>query len=343
MKTLLTLSLSLVIVSSQAKAHHSFAASFVDTEIVREGVVNRYIFKNPHVLFYMTVTDEDGEETEWMVEGSAATSRRSAGWSNETIQLGEHVRITGRAGRDNKPMISMGNVEVLDPETRAVLRNPTVRGGFFLPNQNNAEIISIPLLLADGRPNLRGAWGRGRGGPSFLNHRAPPFNETGIALQEQWDPVDDPQVACENPSLPRQGGYTPHPVRIEQFDDRVVISYEEYGGTRTVYFDGRDAGSVGDSLVKLGRSVARYEDDKLIIESTHILAGPTGQYGNQLSDQTTTVETYRRLDDPTQGPMVEMEMIINDPMHLYEPWEMVWKKLYVENYEFIAVECHAPY
>jgi hypothetical protein len=341
MKILLTLSLSLIIVSSQVNAHHSYSASFVDTEIMREGVVNRYIFKNPHVLFYMTVTDEGGEETEWMVEGSAATSLRSAGWSNETIQLGEHVRITGRAGRDNKPMISMGDVEVLDPETRAVLRNPAVRG--FPAEQNNAEIISIPLLLADGRPNLGGAWGRGRGGPSFRNHRAPPFNEAGIALQALWDPADDPQVACENPTLVRQAGFTPHPVRIEQFDDHVVVSYEEYGGVRTIYLDGRDAGGSGDGLVKLGRSSARYEGNALIIESTHIPAGPTGTPGNQLSDQTTVVETFRRLDDPMQGPMVEMEMIINDPTHLYEPWEMVWKKLYTESYEFIAVECHAPY
>lgn len=341
MKTLLMVSVGLIIVSSQANGHHSFAASFVDTEIVREGVVNRYIFKNPHVLMYMTVTDDNGEETEWMVEGSAATSLRSAGWSAGSIEVGEHVRITGRAGRDNKPMISMGNVEVLDPETRVVLRNPAVRG--FPAEQDNSEILSIPLLLADGRPNLSGAWARGRGGPGFRNHRAPPFNETGTALQAQWDPADDPQVACENPTLVRQGGFTPHPVRIEQFDDHVVISYEEYGGVRTIYFDGRDVGSAGDSLVKLGRSTARYEDDKLIIESTHIPAGPTGTPGNQLSDQTTTVETFRRLDDPTQGPMVEMEMIINDPGNLYEPWEMVWKKLYVEGYEFIDVECHAPY
>lgn len=340
MRILTALTATLILISVQANAHHSFAASFVETEIVREGVITRYVFKNPHVLMYMTVTDENGGETEWMVEGSAATSLRSAGWSADSMEVGEHVRITGRAGLDNKPMISMGKVEVLDPETRVVLRTPAIRG--FPAEQDNAEILSIPLLLADGRPNLSGTWARGRDGPSFRNHRAPPFNEVGEALQAQWDPADDPQVACENPSLPRQGGYTPHPVRIEQFDDRVVISYEEYGGVRTIYFDGRDAGSPGDSLVKLGRSTARYEGDTLVIESTHIRGGPTGQYGNQLSDQT-TVETFRRLDDPTQGPMVEMEMIINDPTHLYEPWEMVWKKLYIENYEFIEVECHAPY
>ena len=332
------LGMTLFLVAGQASAHHSFAASFLDEEIVREGVVDRYIFKNPHVLFYMTVADENGQEAEWMVEGSAATSLRNAGWNADTIQAGEHVRITGQAGRDGKPMISMGNVEVLDPETRAVLRNPALRRA---EGQVAAtEIQSIPLLLADGRPNLTGAWVQGRGGPGFRNHRAPPFNEAGTALQAQWDPVDDPQVACEDPSLVRQAGFTPHPVRIEQYDDRVVISYEEYGGVRTIYFDDRD---ISDDYRPLGESVARYEGDRLIIESTHIPGNPTGTPGNRLSNQTTTVETYRRLDDPTQGSMVEMEMIINDPGYLTEPWEMVWKKLYRENYEFIPVECHVPY
>ena len=332
------LGLAVFLVAGQASGHHSFAASFLDEEIVREGVVDRYIFKNPHVLFYMTVADENGQEAEWMVEGSAATSLRNAGWNADTIQPGEHVRISGKAGRDGKPMISMGNVEVLDPETRAVLRNPALRRA---EGQVAAtEIQSIPLLLADGRPNLTGAWVQGRGGPGFRNHRAPPFNEAGAALQAQWDPVDDPQVACEDPSLVRQAGFTPHPVRIEQYDDRVVISYEEYGGVRTIYFDDRD---ISDDDRPLGQSVARYEGDRLIIESAHIPGNPTGTPGNRLSDQTTTVETYRRLDDPTQGSMVEMEMIINDPGYLTEPWEMVWKKLYRENYEFIPVECHVPY
>ena len=331
-------SLTLALAPGQANAHHSFAASFTEDEIVREGVVNRYVFRNPHVLMYMSVTDEDGTQTEWMVEGSSATGLRNAGWSADTIQPGELVRISGNAGRDGKAMISMENVDVLHPDSRAVLRTPTMRRD--TSQVEPAEIVSIPLHLADGRPNLTGAWVQGRDGPGFRNHRLPPFNEAGAARQAQWDPADDPQVACEDPSLVRQAGFTPHPVRIEQFDDHVVISYEEYGGVRTIYFDDRD---LGDEYRKLGQSIARYEGDTLLIESTHIPAGPTGTPGHRLTDQTTTVETYRRLDDPTQGPMVEMEMIIVDPEYLIEPWEMVWKKLYRENYEFIPVECHAPY
>ena len=333
-----TFSLATLLAAGQASAHHSFAASFVEDEIVREGVVNRYVFRNPHVLIYMDVTGEYGEQAEWMVEGSAATSLRNRGWTAETIQVGELVRITGMAGRDGKLMISLEHVEVLDPDTRTVLRNPSLERNQSLAAP--AEIVSIPMQLSDGRPNLTGAWVQGRDGPGFRNHRLPPFNEAGAALQAQWDPIDDPQVACEDPGLVRQAGFTPHPVRIEQFDDHVVISYEEYGGVRTIYFDDRD---LSDEYRRLGQSMARYEGDTLVIESTHIPANPTGTPGHWLSDRTTTVETYRRLDDPTQGPMVEMEMIITDPGYLTEPWEMVWKKLYRENYEFIPVECHAPY
>ena len=241
MRVVFSLCLGLIFATNQAVAHHSFAASFIDERIETQGVVERYIFKNPHVIIYLNVTDQEGNDTRWMVEGAAATSFRSSGWSNETIVPGEYVHVSGRAGRDGKPMISLESIEVLDPVTHAVLRSPPVRRGF---DESAAEVVaSIPLTLEDGRPNLTGDWGRGRGGPGFRNHREPPFNEAGIALQALWDPADDPQVACENPSLPRQGGYTPHPVRIEQLDDHVAISYEEYGGVRTIYFDGRDAGS----------------------------------------------------------------------------------------------------
>ena len=340
MKTLTPLFLSFLFFSNQSIAHHSFAASFTENIIQTEGVVSRYVFRNPHVVIYLDVTDDAGDEVRWMVEGGAATSLRESGWSNQTIQRGETLRITGRAGRDNRPMIQMGTVEVIDPDTRVVLRNPSVERGF---GESYAGVVSpIPLTLADSRPNLTGAWVQGRGGPGFRNHRAPPFNEVGTALQAQWEPADDPQVACEDPGLVRQAGFTPHPVRITQNDDHVILEYEEYGGRRVIYFDDPDSRARDEELTRLGRSRARYEGDALVMESTHMPGNPTGTSGNRLSDQTTTVETYRREDDPEQGPMVEMKMIIHDPGHLSEPWEMVWKKRYTDNYEFIPVECHTP-
>ena len=348
MKAVILLCLSLILATHQANAHHSFAASFTDNEIQTEGVVSRFVFRNPHVVIYLNVTDDAGDEVRWMVEGGAANHLRMAGWTNETIQRGEYLRVTGRAGRDGRAMIQMGKVELLDPETRVVLRTPNLNRSGYDPGESG--IASTPLRLADGRPNLTGAWvqaGRGMGAgrgvgapPSPLG--GPAFNETGVALQAQWDPANDPQVACEDPTLVRQAGFTPHPVRITQNDDHVIIAYEEYGGRRVIYFDDRDFRDGSDDLIKLGRPQARYEGDTLVIESSHIPGGPSSPQGNWLSDQTTTFEAYRRDDDPELGPMLAMEMIVNDPGHLSEPWTMSWKKRYMEDYEFIAVDCQKP-
>jgi len=341
-KAVIPLCLSLIFSTNQAFAHHSFAASFTDEEIQTEGVVLNYVFRNPHVIIYLNVTDEAGEEVRWMVEGGAATGLRERGWSRDTIQRGEYMRVSGRAGRDGRPMIQMGTVEVLDRETGVVLRTPETGRGFYGPGRGGGAVASIPLTLADGRPNLTGAWVQGRGGPGFRNHAPPPFNEAGAALQSEYDPANDPQVACEEPGLIRQAGFTPHPVRITQNDDHVIIEYEEYGGRRVIYFDDRDIGDGNEELTRLGRSRARYDGATLVIESSRMPSNPTGTGGNWLTDQTTTVETFRRDDDPEQGPMVAMEMIIADPGHLTEAWEMNWKKLHKEDYEFIPVECHKP-
>ncbi len=345
MKAVIPICLGLIFWTHQASAHHSFSASFTEDIIQTEGVVSRFVFRNPHVTIYMDVTDDAGDEVRWMVEGGAANLLRQAGWTNETIERGETLRVTGRAGRDGRPMIQMGSLEILDPETRIVLRTPSLdRSGYFPDAQG---IVSIPLRLADGRPNLTGTWvaaGGGMGGMGGMGGgmAGPPLNEAGAALQAQWDPVNDPQVACEDPSLPRQAGFTPHPVKITQNAGHVIIEYEEYGGRRAIYFDDGAYRDGRNNLLKLGRSQARYEDDSLIIESTHIPAGPTSPQGNWLSDQTTTVETYRRDDDPALGPMLTMEMIINDPGPLAEPWVLSWRKRYLESYEFIAVDCQTP-
>lgn len=339
MRAVIPLFLSSMLTTYQADAHHSFAASFVDEEIQTEGVVLEYIFKNPHVIMYLSVVDEEGEDVRWMVEGSAATSLRRAGWSTDTIDVGEYVRVTGSAGRSGKPMISLKKVEVLEPDTGVVLRTPSLERSNA---RSGGQGVTLPARLADGRPNLTGAWIQGRGLPGFRDHRAPPFNEPGAALQAEFDPADDPQVACEPPGLVRQAGFTPHPVRITQNDDHVIIEYEEYAGRRVIYFDDRALRDGADELTPLGRSVARYDGDTLVIESSHMPENLTGIFGYRLSDQTTTVETYRREDDPELGPIVALEMIINDPGYLTESWEMAWKKVYAPVYDFIEVECHKP-
>ena len=206
--------------------------------------------------------------------------------------------------------------------------------------ESNQEVAaSIPMQLADGRPNLTGSWTRGGLGRSRSRPPAP-FNEAGAALQEVYDPVNDPQVQCEPPGVVRQVAFTPHPARVQQFDDHIVLSYEEYGGVRTIYFDDRDL--VGGAHSNFGQSIARYEGQKLIIETTHLLANLTSPSGNAITEQTTTVETYYRNEDVEDASALAMDMVITDPGHLTATWTLGWVKYYTPGYEFIEVDCHKP-
>jgi hypothetical protein len=324
----------------QAHAHHSFAATFTDNIIVVEGVVERVKFSNPHVIVYFDITGEDGDVSQWLAEGGSATSYRNRGWDADTIKQGDAIRITGASTRNGSPMVSMvenDSFEFIDPITGRVTGIP---GGAV---EEDSSVMDMPLRLATGRPNLSGAWtgeATGRVGRPILHVPPLPFNEVGAALQATFDPVNDPQVYCEPPGLVRQAGFTPHPVRIEQYDDRIELSYEEYAGRRTVYFDDRDLGGI--EKTHLGQSIARYEGQTLVIESTHLLPNLVATNGNLLTDQTTTVETYYRKDKPDGRAVLASDFVATDPGHLTAPWTISWEKYAERDYTFIEVECEIP-
>jgi hypothetical protein len=322
-----------------AHAHHSFASTFTDErETTIEGVVTGFSFRNPHILVYVDVTNEDGSVTGWVTEGGSATGFRRQGWSADTIQSGQMVRITGDATHDGSPMTSLGSIELIDPETKLTIS--TIGGGERGGNAYQPEIDeNFSLTLADGKPNLSSVWsnqGIRKTRPGQFAED-PPLNEAGLALQADFDVSTDSQVFCDPVGLVRQV-VTPHPVKIEQFEDHVVLSYEEFGGYRKIYFDNRNAKGINTHY---GDSIARYEGDKLIIESTNLLANQATNRGFRLTDQLSVVETYSRADTE-EGTILMLNMVVSDPGHLSQ--DIVHNMLYRDQgaYEFIENDCQPP-
>ena len=342
---------------ASVQAHHSFAATFTTDEIEVTGVVTDFRYRNPHVMIYFDVTDDSGEVTQWASVGAAANLLRNRGWAPDELKPGDRIRISGNATRSGAPLISQGDVAILEPGSDTVLRIPGESA-----SAAPAEPVVVPVLaltLPDGRPNFSGAWtmnpaaerggdgrggrgtsmgmgmGMGMGGPP--RDPSPAFNEAGSAIQAAFDPANDPQVVCEPPGLVRQAGFTPHPVMIRQEADRVILNYEEYGGERVIVLDG--ARPEPGELSRFGDYYAYYDGDTLVIETINLLGNLSNPSGNQLSDQTTTVETYRRADDPVLGPALKLTTVITDPGHLAEPWTLEWTKWYTPGYEPIENEC----
>ena len=334
----LTLTL-LAIAGTGANAHHSFQATFDSNSTIDvEGVVTKFSFRNPHIIIYFDVTADDGTVTNWMSEGAAATLMRRSGWDKETVQVGQLIRVTGNSTHDGSPMVSIDSVDVLNADDGSVVatlnRSNGGRGG---DRPAPAKAAAMPLALADGRPNLSGAWtnhGMRGGRPQRPDIS---LNEAGDALQASYEVANDPQVFCDPPGLVRQVG-TPHPVRITQYDDHVVIEYEEYGGRREIFFAADSKGI----KTHLGDSVARYEGNTLIIETDNLLSNLVSPEGNRLSDQTTTVETYKRADSDEYGPVLSIQIVASDPVYLEKDLVLSARKMSAGEYEFIENDCQQP-
>ncbi|MBX2849450.1 MAG: hypothetical protein KTR16_14085 [Acidiferrobacterales bacterium] len=330
----------LVVISYPAFAHHSKSATYKsDAPIEVQGVVTNFSFRNPHILIRLEVTNSDNSITEWVVEGGAATGYRGRGWDNETFKPGDLVQVNGASTIDGSPMVHMNNIQHVDAQTGKVAATENQRRERPRPQQARVP-LELPLHLADGIPNVSGFWGGHRISP-YNPPKDPQFvyNEAGSLRQAAISRTNDPQVFCERPGLIRQGSLTSYVVSLEQLDDRVIFEYEEYGFSRTIYFDDRNAKGVHSHF---GDSVARYEGDTLVIETTNLLPDWASPEGNRLSDQTKVVERYRRADEAQHGALLHIESTISDPVFLQEDYVLTNIKLAIPEIDFIENGCEPP-
>jgi hypothetical protein len=93
--------LAFAALSSQSRAHHSFAAEFsYDETGTITGTVVEVLFVNPHARYFVAINDEDGKEILWDAQTRSPNALAEAGWSKDTIRAGERVTIEGNLGRD---------------------------------------------------------------------------------------------------------------------------------------------------------------------------------------------------------------------------------------------------
>ncbi len=101
--------------SAAAYGHHSFTAEFTAEETARlEGVVSEVWFRNPHVRYIFTVTDEDGNEERWDARGSPVVWLARKGWTKDSIKVGDKVTFYGFLGIDGRRMLSIMTVTLED-------------------------------------------------------------------------------------------------------------------------------------------------------------------------------------------------------------------------------------
>ena len=196
------------------------------------------------------------------------------------------------------------------------------------------------------KPALDGVWELNRGWTNHPDDIAgtgliPDYREytlpEALAAWDQQKPLDDPKLRCESPTV--VGVMTNiHAIAIDQSGDDVVMLYSEYFDTvRTVYMDGREHPGAGTPHSKLGHSIGWYEDNTLVVETTHISAGHSVAGGGPPhSDSLQVIERYRVIND---GRILEQTVIMEDPETFTEPVTLVNHERRAPFNELVPFEC----
>ena len=99
-RTLVLVSLITVTAGATAFGHHSYGATYdVNREITLEGKLLQFAYRNPHSYVTIQAPDNKGVQQRWSVEWSGTTQLTNQGITQQTLKVGDQVRVVGRPSR----------------------------------------------------------------------------------------------------------------------------------------------------------------------------------------------------------------------------------------------------
>jgi len=100
-KRLIYLLVCLVLTGRTAFAHHSEVAEFDPDNLVKvTGTLTKVEWHNPHVWFFVDVTEEDGSTKTWGFSTSPPGSLMRRGITKDAMRIGAIVNVEGARARD---------------------------------------------------------------------------------------------------------------------------------------------------------------------------------------------------------------------------------------------------
>jgi hypothetical protein len=345
--------------ASQVLAHHSFTATYDTARSVRlEGVLTRIDWVNPHAYLFLEVVDGDQPPANWAVEFGNIFDLERAGWSGETVAIGDRLRVEAYPARGTSRRAF----------ARSVVLAATGEAVFFAPEVSSGDADPRPApRWGDGQirlgpePGEKGYWGPASA-PGLVEDTGidipmnadaillelsdaglvAPFQPWARALYERRQRrllVDDPVTRCMPPGGPRQF-HTPYGIQfVEQRElGRILVLLG--GGNRNwrvIYTDRRPV-EQRDEVVRTyyGTSVGRWEGDTLVVESV----GFNERFwftrgGLPHTERLHLTERFSRVDFRT----LAYEATIDDPGAYTRPWTGRWTIEWVPDEEIQEYFC----
>jgi hypothetical protein len=88
-----SIAIAVLLTTSSALAHHSFAMFDQSTTVTLRGAVKDFRWTNPHVFIQLLVKNQSGADEEWSIEMTSPEHLSRAGWRPGTLKPGDNVTL----------------------------------------------------------------------------------------------------------------------------------------------------------------------------------------------------------------------------------------------------------
>jgi hypothetical protein len=317
--------------AASASAHHSFAAHFdmqKTTEV--EGRITDVDWVNPHIKIYI----EDANGATWEVEAGPVNLVSRMGIEREVFVLGETIRALGSPSRSGAKAIYVSNVRLANgtellvgPNARPYWGTNAVgdASAFFAAGDRALPAGEEPSLFRVWAPILS-AFPRPRGAAALTSE--------GERAQAAYGPERQVVTDCEVPGMPF-AMMSPYPIELIDEGERIIIRGEAYDLERVAYVEPLASEPAPSPL---GYSLARIEDNTLIVETNRIDYHSYGDLGPAQSAESHVIERFVLSAD---GLALNYEVTVTDPVILAAPWNWGGSFVFRESAERKPWNCAA--
>ena len=330
-------------VSTAARAHHSFAATFeAETVSELEGEVMSVAWRNPHVLFTLRATGADAQEVLYQIESHSLSIMRRMDISSDALNVGDRIRVAGHPSRHDDNAMFVLNA--LLPGGQEIVFDP-FGGPRWAENVGTTRVWQATEgeVPEDGNGIFR-VWIT-----SITHPNAWPFPEafnlsliddyplTGPARAavDVFDPITDlPTLDCVPKGMPTIMEQ-PYPMEIVDNGDTILLRLEEYDTVRTIHMN-ETAAPAGFPSSNLGYSTGRWQGNTLVVGTTNISWRFFDSVGIPLSEAVQIEERFTPSDD---GSELDLVMTVTDPATFTAPVEVGKTWLAISGVQVEPYEC----
>ena len=98
-------------------AHHG-AASYSDKAVVlKDAVVTKFVWANPHTFVMFDVKDDKGNVTHWAVETGNPSAVALVGWNRNSLQPGDVITVYLYPAKSGSPLGRLNKIVLADGKT----------------------------------------------------------------------------------------------------------------------------------------------------------------------------------------------------------------------------------